>query len=284
LRRFKNECIFSEKGKFVFYATKPAVANQAEFNKECPRQETGSPILGCYTADDHIYVYDITNSKLDGMEEVTAAHEMLHAAWYRTSEAEKERLSTELRAAYEKIDNSELKTRMDYYERTEPGEFINELHSILGTEIKSLDESLEAYYGQFFNRNEVIKLHEQYSAVYKQLYARADDLYSTMQTLSMTIQDRSRNYDTSVAQLSVDIAAFNRRANNDGFSSQSQFNAERSALVTRTNALDAERASINASINKYNELYDEYQTIAKQIEGLNDSIDSFKQIEQAPSV
>jgi hypothetical protein len=218
------------------------------------------------------------------MEEVTAAHEMLHAVWYRSSEADKEMMTTKLRAAYEKLDNAELKTRMDYYQRTEPGEFVNELHSILGTEIESLDESLEAYYNQYFNRSTVLKLHQQYSVVYKQLYDRADDLYMKMQTLSLTIQDRSRNYDVAVAQLSADIAAFNGRANSNGFTSQSQFNAERSALISRTNKLDAEKDSINNDINLYNRYYSEYQDIAKQIEVLNDSIDSFKQIDQAPSV
>lgn len=275
---------FTDKGRFVFYATSPKVASPEDFNKQCPRQEPGSPILGCYTNDDHIYIYDLSNEKLDGMEEVTAAHEMLHAVWYRTSEADKESLSAQLREAYEKLDNPELKTRMDYYQRTEPGEFTNELHSILGTEVSSLGEPLETYFNQYFNRETVLKLHEQYNGVYKQLYDRADELYSKMESLSVTIQSRSRNYDLAVAQLSADISSFNRRANANGFSTQSQFNNERSALVARTSRLETERNAINADITQYNTYYNEYQDISKQIEVLNNSIDSFKQIDQAPSV
>lgn len=275
---------FTDRGKFVFYATSPEVSSPDSFNKKCPRQEPGSPILGCYTNDDHIYIYDITNDKLNGMEEVTAVHEMLHAVWYRTRQSEKDRLSNELRAAYEKISNDDLKKRMEYYQRTEPGEFINELHSILGTEIESLGEPLESYYNKLFNRSAVLKLHQQYNGVYKELYARADNLYKKMETLSVTIQNRSRNYEAAVSQLSADIASFNRRATGNGFSTQSQFNSERNALVSRTDKLDAERMSINTDINQYNTYYNEYQDIAKQIEVLNDSIDSFKQIDQAPSV
>lgn len=275
---------FTEKGTFVFYATSPTIAQPSDFNKKCPRQEAGSPILGCYTNEDHIYIYDLTNEKLNGMEEVTAAHELLHAVWYRTSDSEKEKLTTQLRAAYDKIDDAELKSRMDYYERTEPGEFTNELHAILGTEVVSLGEPLESYYEQFFSRNAVLKLHQQYSAVYKQLYARADELYAAMQALAITIQSRSVSYDTAVAQLSTDITSFNDRANSNGFSSQSQFNAERTALVRRTAALDTERDTINGQIETYNDYYNEYQDISKQVEVLNDSIDSFKQIDQAPSV
>jgi len=275
---------FTDKGKFVFYATSPEVASQSDFNKKCPRQETGSPILGCYTTEDRIYIYDLTNQELDGMEEVTAAHEMLHAVWYRSSSEERAKLTTELKAAYEKLDNKELKDRMDYYERTEPGEFANELHSILGTEIASLGEPLESYYAQFFNRESILKLHNQYSAVYTKLYTRADELYSSMESLSTAIKTRSTDYEAAAAKLSAEISSFNTRANSGAFSTQGQFNAERNALVRRTNALDAEREGINADIATYNVYYKEYEDISKQIEVLNDSIDSFKQIDQAPSV
>jgi len=275
---------FTKKGQFVFFATKPQVEDQAVFNKECPRQEAGSPILGCYTTDDRIYIYDLTNDKLNGMEEVTAAHEMLHAVWYRTSKTDQEKLATELRAAYEKLDDKELKNRMDYYQRTEPGEFNNELHSILGTEVASLGEPLESYYKQFFDRASVLALHDQYRSVYTALYTRADELYTKMQTLSASIEQRSTRYSTDAAQLTADINSFNSRAQNGGFSSRAQFNSERAALVRRSNTLESEREGINADIATYNGYYNEYQEIAKQVEVLNDSIDSFKKIEQAPSV
>lgn len=284
VKTIENRVKFTDKGKFVFYATQPTVEAQSDFNKECPRQETSSPILGCYTTNDRIYIYDLTNQQLDGMEEVTAAHEMLHAVWYRTSASDREKLTDELKAAYAKSTNVELKDRMNYYERTEPGEFVNELHSILGTEVASLGEPLESYYNKFFDRSAVLKLHEQYSEVYTQLYTRADELYAKMQTLSSSIQTRSTEYDAAVTQLSKDIQSFNQRANSGSFRSQSQFNAERNELVRRTNALDAERSAINNDINTYNGYYNEYQSISKQVEVLNDSVDSFKKIDAAPSV
>jgi len=282
--RIEERVDFTPRGKFIFYATKPVLAEQAHFNEECPRQEAGSPILGCYTNNDQIYLYDITNQKLDGMEEVTAAHEMLHAVWTRTSPAERERLTVELRNAYESLNDPALKSRMDYYERTEPGEFANELHSILGSEQPNLSDSLERYYGRFFNRATLLKLHQQYSEVYSALYTRSDTLYAQMTELSESIQARSAAYETKSAQLSADITSFNARARGNWFSSQAQFSAERSALVARSRALDTERDSINASITTYDTYYNEYVDIAQQIEVLNNSVDSFKPIEQAPSV
>lgn len=274
----------TDKGKFIFYATKPEISDASTFNKECPRQEVGNPILGCYTSNDRIYIYNLTDTQLDGMKEVTAAHEMLHAVWQRTSDADKQRIGAELNAAYNKLDNPELKARMDYYQRTEPGEFINELHSILGTEISNLDPDLENYYSQYFNRADVLALHDKYNGFYTGLSSQAADLYNKMQALGTSIDSRSKTYNQDAAQLSADITSFNNRANSGNFSSQSQFNSERSQLIARSNQLDAERNAINSDIDTYNTYYNQYQQIASQIQLLNDSMDSYHSLQKAPSV
>jgi hypothetical protein len=285
IKELDDKVEFTDKGLFTFYATKPEVTNASEFNGKCPRQETGSPILGCYTSDDHIYVFNVDNPQLDGMKEVTAAHEMLHAVWQRMSPAEQTRVGALVTAAYEKNATPELKQRMAYYQRNEPGAFTNELHSILGTEVANLGPDLDNYYSQYFkNRQVILDLHAKYDAVYTSLYSRADQLYTGMQTLSNSIEARSKTYDSDVAQLTADIDSFNSRANNGGFSSQSQFNSERAALVKRSTQLESERSSINNDITSYNKMYAEYQTIASQIEVLNDSIDSFKALGQTPTV
>ncbi|MGH7218055.1 MAG: hypothetical protein ACREGE_01225 [Candidatus Microsaccharimonas sp.] len=274
---------FTKDGERIFYATKPALESADGFNSACPRQETNSPILGCYTADS-IYIYDITNHELDGMEEVTAAHEMLHAAWARTSGTDKEKLETKLRAAYEKLDEGSIKDRMDYYSRTEPTELTNELHSILGTEVPNLDASLETYYSQFFNRTKVLALHDQYNSVYTSLQGRATELFNTMNTLSTSIQSRSEQYDSKMTQLSADVDAFNTRASNGSFASQAQFNNERAELLRRTSELETERTSLNTDIDAYNRYFAEYEEIAKKLDLLNSSIDSFNKFEQVPAV
>jgi hypothetical protein len=275
---------FTDKGRFYFYTTQPVVATQEDFNRHCPRQEVGSPILGCYTGTGQIYIYDITNERLDGIEEVTAVHEMLHAAWHRLSADEQATITSQLEAAYQKITDQELQDRMAYYERTEPGEYVNELHSILGTEVADLGTELEAYYESYFDRATVLGHHEKYDSVYKELYGRADELYALMGELSVSIESRLTAYDTSSAQLTADISAFNERASAGQFSSMAQFNNERNALINRSDQLESERLSINADVERYNGYRNEYQNIASQIELLNQSIDSFQAIEQTPSL
>ena len=280
-----NRVKFTDKGLFTFYATKPVLAEPGEFNGSCPRQEAGSPILGCYTSADRIFVFNVANEQLDGMKEVTAAHEMLHAVWYRMSASEQKRIGALLTAAYDKTANAELKERMAYYQRTEPEAITNELHSILGTEVGNLGSELEDYYGQYFeNRQIILDLHAKYNDVYKALYSRADSLYSQMDTLSKSIDSRSAAYDTDVTKLSQDISRFNARANSGDFDSVSQFNAEKAVLVSRSNRLEAQRTAIYTDIDKYNKLYEEYKTLASQIELLNNSVDSFKSLGEAPTV
>jgi uncharacterized coiled-coil DUF342 family protein len=276
---------FTDKGLFTFYATQPVIAEPSEFNGKCPRREQGSPILGCYTSDDRIYVFNMTNEQLDGMKEITAAHEMLHAVWQRMGTDEQARLGTLLNAAYEKSASTELRERMEYYQRNEPDAITNELHSILGTEVANLGDELEAYYRQYFeNRQAVLALHDKYNAVYQNLYKRADELYANMQSLSASIETRSEQYAKDVAQLSADITRFNTRANNGDFDSIGQFNNERAQMVRRSSQLDAQRVTINNDIAAYGAMYTEYQSIASQIEVLNQSIDSFKALGETPTV
>jgi hypothetical protein len=275
---------FTDKGRFYFYASHPEIADAESFNVNCPRRETGSPILGCYGMG-RMYIYDITNPKLDGIEEVTAAHEMLHAAWDRLSEDEQKRISDLLETTYENLDEGELKDRMAYYARTEPGELYNELHSIIGTEVKNLSSDLEEYYGQYFeDRATILALYTQYDTAFKSLQSQAEELYSELTELGKSITTRTAQYNMDSAQLSDDIDDFNSRANNNGFDSLDQFYQERAALVSRSNQLLAERNAINADIALYNKKHKEYQSVAVQIESLNKSIDSIEALDPSPTL
>jgi len=280
----EDRLLLTNDGQFYFYAAQPRVAPAEDFNEECPRQEPGSPILGCY-AYGKIYIFDIENETLDGIEEVTAAHEMLHVAWDRLGVSEKERLSTLLLQVYEAQKTPELEERIEYYERTQPGEVVNELHSILPTEVQVLNDELETYYAQYFeDRSAIVSLYEQYNAVFVLVVDRIETLFQDLTVLSATIEQRRTVYETSVQLLAADITEFNTRANNGDFASQQQFNVERSVLIQRTNSLETERQSISILINRYNTQYEEYVTLATELQSLNQSIDSISELEEAPQL
>ncbi len=272
----------TDEGRFYFYVTQPVVVPADDFNVDCPRQEKDSPILGCYTQG-KMFIYDIKNTELDGVKEVTAAHEMLHAVWERMSSSEQERLGTMLLAAYEQNRGDEIVSRMAYYERTQPGEFINELHSILPTEFRTLSPELEAYYARFFqDRQLVVLLNEQYSAVFRSIVDKIDALYAVITPLGEQIEIDRATYNSSVTTLDRDITSFNQRASAGSFSSMSQFNSERASLIGRSNSLESFSVRLGADIDRYNSLLKEYEALAARLESLNRSIDSISDLQQAP--
>ena len=91
----------SDHGEFLLLASQPRIADGEAFNGICGNQEEGAGVLGCYTSRDmRITLFDVTDPQLDGIEEVVAAHEMLHAAWDRTPIARRAELEALLEQQY----------------------------------------------------------------------------------------------------------------------------------------------------------------------------------------
>lgn len=265
----------TDTGKFYFYASKPVLENTQAFNRECERKEATSAILGCYTGA-NIYLYDVTDEQLDGICEVTAAHETLHAAYDRLGQNEKEKLRPLFVAEYEKrVNDKDLDERMAFYDRNEAGEQDNELHSIIGTEFEDIDPRLEEHYKKYFkDRQTIVKLYAKYREVFKQLQAKTEALAAQLTALSTEITASSREYNNSVNDLNTAISVFNRRAEDGDFSSREQFDRERNALVARASAVERSRSGVQKDIKEYERLRAQYNEVADASKKLYDSIDS----------
>lgn len=271
-------------GNFYLMASRPIIQQADDFNRSCPQQEVNNPILGCYS-EQRIYIYDVQNEKLNGIQQVTAAHEMLHAVWERMDAGEQKKVTALLDSVYQSLPDQDLKNRMDYYQRTEPGEFYNELHSIIGTEISSISPDLEAYYRNYFNdRQAIVAFHSNYSSVFQGLEDESNRLYQRLTELDTQITAERNQYDQSLTSLSSDISSFNARANSGSFSSNAAFYSERSALVARSNQLEVQRSTLNTLIEEYNQTYQQYKAIASQIQQLSTSIDSMSTAGDVPQL
>lgn len=262
-------------GMFLFYASQPSIEDADTFNKQCGKHEASTAILGCYNGT-HIYIYNVTDTRLDGIRDVTAAHEMLHAAYARMNSSQKSKINTLLEAEYAKLkDDKQFAERMAFYARTEPGERDNELHSVIGTEVASISQELEDHYKKYFNnRSKVVALHDAYAKVFSDLQAKSDTLLAQLTELKNKIETESLTYNKDVNELNSDIALFNARASNGGFANQAVFDAERSDLVKRANVLDETRQDINSKVSRYETLRQELASVASQSDALNKSIDS----------
>ncbi|MFO0971566.1 MAG: hypothetical protein U0520_04460 [Candidatus Saccharimonadales bacterium] len=157
-------------GAFLYKASQPEVLDAANFNQACGGvHREHSIVLGCYTKQ-RFYVYNVTDARLQGVQEVTAAHELLHAVYERLSPDEKETLNQQLRTAAAAIQDERFVATLEQYKKTEPGQVDNELHSILGTEIAILPESLEAHYRHYFkDRSKIVTYAEHYADTFSEI-------------------------------------------------------------------------------------------------------------------
>ncbi len=269
-----DKAAFSEQGKFLFYASRPELLERDAFNDVCRSVASeNTAILGCFSMS-RIYLFDIDNKKLEGVKEVTAAHEMLHAVYQRLSIGEKARVDALLEKQPLGDDEARIGELMAEYEKTEPGERMNELHSIIGSEIRDLTPELEAYYAQYFDdRAALVAQAETYQAVFQQLEAQQDTLVSELNALADGIDSDSARYRRNLQVLEADIRAFNQRANS-GTMTRAEYDRERAALELRQQALRSDYSGIQAQIRTYEQKRTELATINSESNALNRSINS----------
>ncbi|MGB4767941.1 MAG: hypothetical protein WBP22_01670 [Candidatus Saccharimonas sp.] len=266
-------------GRDIFYASQPLLAPSAK-DFPCKSGETSSVILGCYSSSTvwfdkgQIYILDVKNSALDGVVQVTAAHEMLHAAYHRLSFLERTHIDKLVSDQYMKLrDDPVLKEQMEYYHANEPGQDVNELHSILGTTVAKLDPELERYYARYFtDRANVIALYTNYSSALHQNDQKINDLKAKLDTEAAALAIDTERYEADLSQLNVDIQSFNTRASSGGFGSQSAFTAARAALLARTAALNARSDLLNSRVAAYNEDVKTINSLSAQTEELYSSL------------
>lgn len=213
-------------GHDIFYASKPAIQSAQAFNESCSSTERTAAILGCYSKR-HIYMYDVTNPELVSAENVTGAHEMLHGAYERLNFYDRGKVDDLLNAEYKKLaTRPELAKLMSYYEKAEPHDLTNELHSILGTTVVDLSPELEAYYARYFtDRKAVAAMNQAYNNVFADVEQRSRDLVARARTLKESIDSTKQSYANETTQLEADIASFNERASSGYYTTRSAFNA-----------------------------------------------------------
>lgn len=269
-----DRAAFNDKGKFLFYASHPELLKREAFNDACRSVSTEqTAILGCYSSY-RIYLFDIDDERLDGVKEVTAAHEMLHAAYQRLSEKEKSYVDNLLEQQSLGESEERLVELMAQYEVTQPGERHNELHSILGSELRSLSPELEEYYSQYFtDRLQLVDLSESYQSVFDDLKNRQESLASTLNELADRIEREGAVYRRNLMVLDNDVEIFNRDASS-GSMTRSEYDSRKSGLESRQAQLRQSYQSIQSMLREHEQKRAELAAINSESNALNRSINS----------
>jgi len=265
----------SDLGRRVFFASLPSIDDAEAFNANCSNIETTMIILGCHSGG-KIYVFNVRDERIAAAKYVTAAHEMLHAAYARLSEGERAEVDRMLENAYQlSKDSDEYRAVMAEYAQVEPGQRDNELHSILGTEYAELPPDLEDYYARYFSdRRKVAAMTIQYKKVFQNLEAGQLELKARLDRLATKIEADYALLDTMKSQLDDDIDDFNRRE----FRSQTEFGASRQLLIERVDEFERFQAQINVDVGQYNAWVEEYNNLGGKLDQLNRQLNSKAQM------
>lgn len=266
-----DQTTMTDKSRHLFYVNHPQLEDKTAFNQHCPNLEK-TYVLGCYVGVSRgIYLYDVQDERLHGVEEVTAAHEMLHVAYERLSGKDKQRINRLLEEAYAEVTDTRLRANIDSYQQA-GADVANELHSILGTEVRSLPPELEDYYAQYFTeRIKVVSFLDSYVGEIISRKQQVADYDTQLEQLKQqinisqtTLGSLDSQINTARARLEADRAANNIEAYNAAIPGYQ-------ALVRRYNGLVVETRTV---ISQYNKIVEDRNKIAVEEEDLGKALDS----------
>ncbi|PZQ91798.1 MAG: hypothetical protein DI534_02240 [Leifsonia xyli] len=270
ITRLAERIELTETGRRIFFASRPQLDQADDFQAHCPVE--AEVVLGCYYRS-QIYVYDVTDERLAGTVEATAAHELLHAVYDRMTPEQRapvDALIAQYVATLPETDR-DVKIVATYPEDQRADEW----HSRLGNSHERLPDALETHYAEVFsNRAQVVGYATRATQQLDGYTSRIDQLSAELDTTSGELQSRSAAYDAASAALDADIAAFNARADAGTFDSQAQFDAERAKLVARQNTLESDRVQLNADVDAYNAKVEELTSLDAQRAELYAKLDS----------
>lgn len=258
----------------LFYVNKPQLEDKVAFNEACRDLGEEAAVLGCYKGNrGGIYVYDVNDPRLNGIEEVTAAHEMLHQAYDRLDGKAKERIDGLLQNYYKsELADESVKNKLAIYEADDRSDLLNEMHSIFGTEIKNLPAELEDYYKQYFSdRSKVLSYRDASQAEfdkYRNQIAEYDrrlgELKPAIDQMEQALKAEIAQLKATKAELETDLAAGRVQEYNAGV-------APYNALVS---AYNKDLIALNKKIEEYNKLVTERNAASVQVKALNEALDS----------
>jgi len=259
----------------IFYVNHPVIEDKDTFNNQCPNNGGEQTIvLGCYHGNqDGIYLLNVTDARLNGVEQVTAAHEMLHAAYDRLSNSDRQKVDAMLLDYYNHgLHDQRLLNTIAAYKKTEPRDLVNEMHSVFGTEVASLPNGLEAYYKRYFsNRAQIAAFAAQYQGVFTSQQQQLAQLKTQLANLKAEIDTNEAELNAKQAQINSEQQTLAAERNSGNLTA---YNYGVSAYNAQVNSYNAQVDSTRALIEQYNQLVQTYNSLVTQQDQLINELSS----------
>lgn len=258
----------------IFYVNRPGIEPKATFNNFCSNASEQTIVIGCYHPDQQgIYILKVSDKRLSGVEQVTAAHEMLHAGYDRLSAKEKTKVDALLLNYYHNDlhDQRILKT-IAGYKKTEPNAVVSEMHSVFGTEIVKLPAGLEDYYKQYFSdRSKIARYAQSYEYEFTSREAKVKNYDTQLARLKKSVDSQK----SMLQSLQAKIESL--RAQMEGYSSSGQI-SQYNSLVPQYNSMvetyNNEVQTLKSDIASYNSIVKARNAIVFEEQNLSNAINS----------
>ena len=198
----------SDEGREIFYGTQPQILDAAAFAGRCTGGHAAHPLadgqaVGCYDgATDSIVVYAPADPRLSGFVVETAAHEALHAAWERLTDAERQWLTPILEGEVAALPADDaVHEQITGSVGANPENRATELFAYVGTQVwrdGGLDPQLERVFSRFVaDRAALVAVHTGWQGM---LDAMSADVQASTAALSTQLTTNAQ----SRAQLEAD--------------------------------------------------------------------------------
>lgn len=274
ISKLASDDTMTAKAREYFYINHPAIEDRTNFNKHCPNDSEHSVVLGCFLGNrGGIYLFNVSDPELHGVEQVTAAHEMLHQAYQRLSSTERARVNKLLENYYKNdLKDEGIKEQVALYRQSEPSAVTDEMHSLFGTQVATLPADLEAYYKQYFtNRGAVAAFYASYQSAFterKQQIAAYDtqleDLKPQIDSMERSLEQQKNTLNTLQTQMD----------NYKSSGSYAEYNALVPAYNTKVNTYNADLESLKRKIATYNDVVAKRNAIALEEQTLQQHLSS----------
>jgi hypothetical protein len=261
----------TDKARHLFYVNRPRIATGSSFTNHCPTGGEKTVVLGCYIGNDSgIYLYDVTDTRLHGVEQVTAAHEALHAAYRRLSNADRTRIDTMLTDYYEHgLTDQRIKDVIASYKQSEPDDVVNEMHSVFGTEVASLPAALENYYKQYFTDRSKIT---NYTATYQAEFTNRQTQIAQYDTQLKSLKQQIDTNETDLQQQNASLTSRGQQLQAERNGDTTAYNRNVSSYNAQVDAYNALIEATKTLINQYNDIVSQRNAVALEEQQLTQAI------------
>lgn len=268
--KIADQDTMTEYGRKLFYVNHPDFEDKTNFSDNCPTQEK-TIVLGCYIRNKGIFLFTVTDKRLNGVEQVTAAHEMLHAAYDRLDVKEKAHVDSLINKAYSKVTDERIKNTVESYRKSD-ADVTNELHSILGTEVRNLPTELEQYYSRYFNNREaVVAYSEKYESQFTSRQLQVADYDHKLQQSRLLIDAKQQDVEQLGNSINQQRQQLDSYLNNN---QTAEYNARVNDFNSQVSAYNSQVQALRTLINDYNATVVARNKIALEESNLAKSIDS----------